>query len=284
LNSCIFSSKENTTARKFEGYINRFLILPEYDNMKYMKYSTLIFDLDGTLAPSKERPSESMCTTLCEALKFFNIAVISGASFEQFQSQLVAHLPCSDLSNLMLAPTNGSAIYSFQNGEWKCLEKSGLKDDEKEKIFTTIKDAMEEFGILENTTYGVQIEDRETQITFSGCGSTAPIYIKETWDPDASLRMKMSKYIKNEIPEFEVRVGGMTSIDITAKGYDKASAIEKIKKYLNIKTEEILFMGDALFPGGNDEPAKSTGVDTLQVTNPNETENKIKELIKEKNI
>lgn len=249
-----------------------------------MKYTTLIFDLDGTLAPSKERPSESMCQTLCDALKHFKIAVISGASFEQFQKQLVAHLPCADLSNLMLAPTNGSAIYSFLNGEWKCLEKSGLKDDEKEKIFSAIKGTMLEFGVLEDSTYGTQIEDRGTQVTFSGCGSTAPISVKKIWDPDNSLRIKMANYIKEKIPEFEVRVGGMTSIDITEKGFDKASATRKIEKYLNITKDEILFMGDALFPGGNDEPEKWTGVDTLQVKNPDETEEKIKELIKEKEL
>ena len=71
----------------------------------------------------------------------------------------------------------------------------------------------------------------------------------------------------------------MTSIDVTAKGFDKESAIYKIEQYFNIKTEEILFIGDALFHGGNDEPAKETHVDTLQISGPEETEIKIRELI-----
>jgi phosphomannomutase len=244
-----------------------------------MKYTTLIFDLDGTLAPSKAPPSGSMCQNLCEALKHFKIAVISGASFEQFQKQLVAYLPCSDFSNLMLAPTNGSSIYSFKDGKWNCLEKSVLSKEDKDKIFEVIEGAMKECHVIKNNTYGEQIEDRETQITFSGCGSRAPISVKEIWDPDNSLRIKMANYIKQQLPEFEVRVGGMTSIDVTAKGFDKASATNKIEKYLNVKREEILFMGDALFAGGNDEPEKSTGVDTLQVSGPNQTEKEIKELI-----
>jgi hypothetical protein len=247
-----------------------------------MKYSTLIFDLDGTLAPSKDKPSEPMCVVLCEALKNFKIAVISGASFEQFESQLVANLPCTDLSNLILAPTNGSAIYSFSEGEWNCLEKSTLDQVDRQKITTAIKNAMDKFDIAESDINGIQIDDRETQITFSGCGSKAPISIKQSWDPDASLRTKMATYIKEQLPEFEVRVGGMTSIDVTAKGFDKAFAINKIQKYLNKETSEILFIGDSLFPGGNDEPAKETGVDTLQVKDPEETKNKIEELIREK--
>ena len=247
-----------------------------------MKYSTLIFDLDGTLAPSKEKPSDSMLAVLCEALKYFKIAVISGASFEQFQKQLVAHLPCTDLSNLLLAPTNGSAIYIFSNNEWVCLEKSVLEESDKKEIFDVVKNTMDKFQIPFDDTYGTQIEDRKTQITFSGLGSRAPISIKANWDKDASKRLEMANYIKEQLPEFEVRVGGMTSIDITAKGFDKATAIIKIEKYLNLNTDEILFMGDALFPGGNDEPAKSTGVDTLQVSVPEDTEKKILDLIEEK--
>ena len=241
-----------------------------------MKYSTLIFDLDGTLAPSKERPSESMCQTLCEALKQFKIAIISGARFEQFQKQLLTHLSCADLSNMILAPTNGAAIYIFSKGEWECLEKRTLTEEEKKNIFEVFNKAIKEFNVSTENLYGVQVEDRETQITFSGCGSTAPIEVKEKWDPDESLRIKMANYMKELLPEFEIKVGGMTSIDVTRKGFDKARAIDRIQQYLNVPDEQVLFMGDALFPNGNDEPAKKTGVDTIQVKNPEDTEEKIK--------
>ncbi|MEK7343368.1 MAG: HAD family hydrolase, partial [Pseudomonadota bacterium] len=34
---------------------------------------------------------------------------------------------------------------------------------------------------------------------------------------------------------------------------------------------EMLFIGDALFPGGNDYPAKELGLDTVRVRDPQET-------------
>jgi hypothetical protein len=33
----------------------------------------------------------------------------------------------------------------------------------------------------------------------------------------------------------------------------------------------MIYVGDALFPGGNDYPARSTGAACIQVANPNET-------------
>ena len=52
---------------------------------------------------------------------------------------------------------------------------------------------------------------------------------------------------------------------MTRKGIDKAYGIEQICKLLKFKKEEIVFVGDALFEGGNDYPVKSTGVRCIQV-------------------
>ncbi len=41
----------------------------------------------------------------------------------------------------------------------------------------------------------------------------------------------------------------------------------------------MLFVGDALFPGGNDYPAKATGVDSIEVRDPNETKRVIEAVI-----
>jgi hypothetical protein len=38
-----------------------------------------------------------------------------------------------------------------------------------------------------------------------------------------------------------------------------------------ITINEMIFIGDALFPGGNDYPAKEAGVVSIQVRDPNET-------------
>ena len=90
-------------------------------------------------------------------------------------------------------------------------------------------------------------------------------------DKDQSKRKKIIEILNTKIPEFEVKLGGSTSIDITRKGVDKAYAIGKIKEILKVSDEDIIFIGDALYRGGNDEPVKGTGVDFIQEEGPNQT-------------
>ena len=68
-----------------------------------------------------------------------------------------------------------------------------------------------------------------------------------------------------------MRLGGATSIDITKPGIDKAYGIHKIVEILGIEKDEMLFVGDALFPGGNDYPVKECGVDSIMTRDPDET-------------
>ena len=74
-------------------------------------------------------------------------------------------------------------------------------------------------------------------------------------------------------------MGGTTSIDITKPGIDKAYGINKLKEILNIEIPEMLFVGDALFEGGNDYPARSTGAKCIQVRDPEETKRIIETVI-----
>jgi hypothetical protein len=68
-----------------------------------------------------------------------------------------------------------------------------------------------------------------------------------------------------------VRIGGTTSIDVTPRGVNKAYGIRKLEEYLKVSQDRIVFVGDALYQGGNDYPAKATGVDCIQVKGPEET-------------
>ena len=76
-----------------------------------------------------------------------------------------------------------------------------------------------------------------------------------------------------------MHVGGITTIDITRKGIDKAYGIKQIEKYLGFQKDEMLFIGDALFDGGNDAPVKKTGVESIETTGPAQTMKIIQDLI-----
>ena len=69
----------------------------------------------------------------------------------------------------------------------------------------------------------------------------------------------------NELTDYEIRIGGSTSIDITKPGIDKAYGMEKLMAALEIGKDDILFVGDKLDEGGNDYPVKAMGIDTIAV-------------------
>jgi len=83
-------------------------------------------------------------------------------------------------------------------------------------------------------------------------------------DPDYVKRKKIKAILDKLIPQFSVRIGGSTSIDITKPGIDKAYGIGKLRDLLHISLKEMIYIGDALFPGGNDYPAEKAGVDCIQ--------------------
>ncbi|WP_294352719.1 HAD hydrolase family protein, partial [uncultured Sphingomonas sp.] len=77
--------------------------------------------------------------------------------------------------------------------------------------------------------------------------------------------------LKQRLPELSINMGGATSIDITQKGVDKAYGLKRLRDESGIALDKMMFIGDAIFPGGNDYPAKELGLDTVRVRDPHDT-------------
>lgn len=239
----------------------------------------IVFDLDGTLALSKSSISKEISTFLCTLLSVSKVAIISGGDWPQFEKQLLSKLPHDKfLKNLTLLPTSGTKYYEYKSG-WEKRYSEDFSEQEKTKVISSLKKAVDESGFKAKEVWGEPIEDRGSQITFSALGQQAPLAEKKKWDPDFEKRKKIKEILEHSIPEFSIRLGGTTSIDITKPGIDKAYAIRKLRDILSIKIKEMIFIGDALFDGGNDFPVKETGVATIQVKGPDETKLVIEAII-----
>ncbi|KND48791.1 MAG: phosphomannomutase [Parcubacteria bacterium C7867-003] len=235
----------------------------------------IVCDLDGTLAKSKSSLTPEMSEVICKLLPNYNFVVVSGGAYSQFQKQFLSNFNCPKelLKNLYLFPTMGSTcfVYDLETDSWKQLYDEQFTELEKREIIEALNSAILECGIDVSDPFGEIIEDRGSQITFSGRGQNAPIEVKVVWDHDQIKRRAMVESLMKKIPQYEISIGGTTSVDITRKGVDKAYAIGKIKELLKIGVEDIIFIGDALFKGGNDSPVKRTGVDYVQADGPDET-------------
>jgi phosphomannomutase len=239
----------------------------------------VVFDLDGTLALSKAPLDDEMARLLKRLLGIVRVAIISGGDFPQFQKQVIDRLPAgSDFTNLAILPTSGTKFFSY-DGAWRKLYAEDLTAQEKAKIERELDAAVAKTGFQPKETWGERIEDRGTQITYSALGQQAPLEAKSRWDPDFSKRKQIQAILDKTLPEFSVRLGGATSIDVTRPGIDKGYGIRKLRETLHIEIPEMMFVGDAIFPGGNDYAAYQAGVDCIRVRDVEETKRVVEAIL-----
>ena len=233
-----------------------------------------LFDLDDTLAESKQPVTEEMAGALARLLERMPVSVISGGTYGILLSNVVARMPeGARLENLYLQPTSGAVLYRYADESWHAVYSESLTDTEADAIVLALTQACEETGLVDlaSEAFGERIERRGPQVTLSALGQQAPLQEKLAWDPSRAKRTVLFEAIARRLPMFSVKMGGTTSFDITKPGIDKAYGVRMLSEHISIPIERMLYVGDALFPGGNDEVVKQTGIPTKQVTNPRET-------------
>jgi hypothetical protein len=240
------------------------------------KPKLVAFDLDGTLAESKQPVSAQMGELLAQLLEKMPAAVMSGASFAQFETQCIPALPDkAHLERLYLFPMNAARCYGFKNAGWHPLYDHSFDAFERGRIMQALKEALMETGLdiipERKPEWGEQIEDRGAQITYSALGQKAPVEEKKKWDPTREKRKPLYDGLVRRLPDFSIGLNATTSIDVTKKGISKAYGIRQLVRLTGISVSEMLYIGDALDEGGNDAVVLQTGVRTKQVFGPEDT-------------
>lgn len=247
-----------------------------------IKPKLVAFDLDGTLAESKTPMTAQMGALFARLLANLPVAVMSGASLRQFESQFLPVLPASaKLTNLYLFPTNAAQCYRYENGTWNRAYDESFTPLERERILHALAEALEETGLAEPPpqVWGELIEDRGAQITFSGLGQQAPVEEKKKWDPDRKKRLPLRELLLKKIPDFSIGVNAASSIDITRKGVTKAYGIGQLTRLTGVSISDMLYVGDALQEGGNDAVVIPTGIRTEEVSGPEGTAKIIEKIL-----
>jgi phosphomannomutase len=254
---------------------------------RYSQKKMFAFDVDGTLTESRQEITAENALALAKLLFKKRAAIITGGTFERINEQVLRPLEkiCRDnkqelrLENITLLPTNGAGLYVYDK-KWIEKKSQKLSLAEKEKITNALnKIDREDPELANNSPFGDEIQDRGSEITYSALGDKAPLDLKKNWDPDFAKRLKLQDKLRLLLPDFEVKIGGTTSIDITQKGMDKAYAIRQIMSEYSLEKKDILFFGDAVYPNGNDYPVFLMGVDTIKVSSQTEVGPKILEAI-----
>lgn len=240
----------------------------------------IAFDVDGTLTASKTLITESMSSLIKELVKKKIVVAIAGGSFNQMLTQFLPPFLDDEkmmpfISNFILLPTSGSQRYEYniEKKSWEMTDKEPLPAEAKEKAIKLLE------GVIANpiyeippNPYGKIIEDRDTQITFTPNGQQAPIEIKLAFDPNRIKRERIKNMLEPQLPELSILINGTSSIDILPKNFNKAVGFVRFLNKIGLQKSDVIFVGDGIFPGGNDYSVYEAGFDTIAVKNPEETE------------
>ena len=204
-------------------------------------YTIYVFDVDGTLTPSRDVIDSAFETYFVTWAIPRNVHLITGSDYAKTLEQVG-----TDVMVSVSAVHNCAGNSIWSRGEERSRNEWTISSDAK----AWLNRKLEESKFPVRT--GTHIEERCGLVNFSTIGRGASraereIYVK--FDKYFKEREQIAKEFNTQFPELEATVGGETGIDIYQKGRNKA----QILSYLG-EVEEIIFFGDAMQKGGNDWP------------------------------
>ena len=204
------------------------------ENLKF------IFDVDGTITPSRKKIADDFLPFFNEFVENNDVYLVTGSDRDKTLEQVTPEIynKCKRVYNC-----SGSDVYEG--------DKSVYRDDWElsEEVERFLQDELDfsQFTIRN----GNHIERRPGAVNFSilGRGKDPSVgreeYVK--WDKIHSERRFIALRILNMFPDLNVALGGQTGVDIGPKGADKSQILRDFKEGDNIR-----FFGDRCEEGGND--------------------------------
>ncbi len=207
-----------------------------------------IFDVDGTLTPSRGKIDDDFKKFFVEFCKNNNVYLVTGSDKPKTVEQI------------------GDELYSMAKRVYNCSGSEVWVGDKQIKtndwkvpyhVRTWLLDKLEESNFPLRT--GLHIEERVGMINFSVVGRNATVgerklYVK--YDKEHNERNVIADLFNKEFSDLIARPGGETGIDISPIGKDKSQIINDFD--IN---DTLHFFGDRMDPQGNDYPLKKVIID-----------------------
>jgi phosphomannomutase len=202
-----------------------------------LKTINFLFDVDGTLTPSRGRIDPEFHQWFLDFISQYNVSLVTGSDYdktlEQLGEQIVQNVDyCFNCA--------GNAVY----------QKGLLVHSSEWQLPLSLRQYLE--GHLKTSTYplrfGNHFEQRIGLLNFSVVGRGAQGSQRTDyyhWDLEHHERDFLVDYINQNWMDCQAATGGETGIDIFERGYDKAQVL----KYFD---QDVYFFGDRQDPQGND--------------------------------
>lgn len=231
----------------------------------------IFFDLDDTLTPSRAAMLPAHVPLFERLCATHDVIVVTGGSEAQMRKQI----PCDHRGHYYMLSQQGN--YAVDK-DGSVLWQETVSHAQEEAVRKFARVLAEEFTTAEGLTIPDEndiFENRGSQLASSVFGFHADNNLKYRIDPDQSKRRALLAAHPHEIAELkslgiEAMPAGTTTIDFILAGKHKGYNITRLLALKGWKKEDCLYMGDALFPGGNDESAVGV-IPTHAVKDPADT-------------
>ncbi len=213
-----------------------------------------IFDVDGTLTPSRKKIESEFAEFFLEFIKNNHVSLVTGSDREKTLEQVTPEIynSCKRVYNCSGSDVYEGDLIVYRN-DWE-LPKDVERFLQDELDFS-------QFPIRN----GNHIERRPGGVNFSILGRDPDPMLgrKEyiSWDTIHSERKFISLRIMDMFPDITVALGGQTGIDIGPKGADKSQILRDFDK-----TDDVHFFGDMMNEGQNDYPLAMAILDNMMGT------------------
>ncbi len=212
------------------------------------------------MAPEHQEIFDRLCNTK-------DVVVVTGGSVEQIREQVT---PRFDGKYLLLAQSGNHALDADGAELWQeslSEAQSAIVHDFVEKLKAHIAFPVSDQNDL--------VEHRGAQITYSVVGFHAPVETKYAFDPDDKKRAAALAAFPEDVARLAeagiaVEPAGTTSYNFFLKGRHKGYNVARLVKQRGWNVEDCIYLGDALFPGGNDSSVIGV-IPTKPVTSPDDT-------------
>jgi hypothetical protein len=232
-----------------------------------------VFDIDNTLTPPREQLGAEMAALLKALPQPFALAAGSDAPLlrEQFFDPLRGFGYRGTFDAFIC---NGASRYRCVYGDALSIDavdefslQSYLGDDGFTRLLSLFDDALNGPELALPAGFpivGERVIDRGSMINLAPGGrpkgaltalarQSREAFVE--YDERTGYRPRALAWLKERIEQalpgknVNVTYGGQTSFDVTVRGRDKSFAVRSL---LEAGHERVTYVGDALFPGGND--------------------------------
>jgi|TARA_B110000503_G_scaffold113062_1_gene169664 phosphomannomutase len=200
-----------------------------------------IFDVDGTLTPSRQSIDPLFKTWFTDFICNNKVWLVTGSDYLKTVEQLGKEI-CERVVT----------CYSCSGNETRF--KGKIVNAHNFTVSNELRSLME--GWLHASKFplrtGVHIEERRGTVNFSIVGRNATMKERQlyvTWDKDNRERESIAFQINSTVDNVTATIGGDTGIDIYPTGHDKSQILADFDKLI-----PTYFFGDKIEPGGNDYP------------------------------